>query len=89
MHEGEVALENFHLNNCCGKSYSGPIHLTHKIEMKDIHCNDRHPSMDDGAQETIWLMTCAPLAVLEDLKVLIREGFFKICPPPWNRLKRV
>ena len=26
------------------------------------------------------MMTCAPLAVPEDLKVLIKEGLSKICP---------
>jgi hypothetical protein len=30
-------------------------------------------------------MTCSPLTVPEDLKVLIREGISKIClPPPGN-----
>ncbi len=27
------------------------------------------------------MMTCTPLSALEDLKVLIREGLTKICPP--------
>ncbi len=27
------------------------------------------------------MMTCAPLTAPEDLKVLIKEGLIKICPP--------
>ena len=37
--------------------------------------------MEIGAQDTIWMMTCAPMSAPEDLKVLIKEALIKICPP--------
>ena len=46
-----------------------------------VQCNGLHPSLDPGKQTTIWMMTCAPLTVLEDLKVLLKEGLSKLCPP--------
>jgi hypothetical protein len=48
--------------------------------VKAVHCNGRHPCLEDGEQDTIWIMTCSPLISPEDLKVLIREGISKICP---------
>ena len=32
-------------------------------------------------QTTIWLVTCAPLTFPEDLKLLLKEGLAKLCPP--------
>jgi hypothetical protein len=40
-----------------------------------------HPSLDLGEQTIIWMITCAPLTVIEDLKVLLKEGLLKLCPP--------
>ena len=40
-----------------------------------------HPSLDDGQQNVIWMMTCAPLTFPEDFKLLLKEGLAKLCPP--------
>ena len=80
VQEEEAALDITHMGRCVGKSYSGHIRLTPDLEVKAMHCHGRHPCMEDGAQDTIWMMTCAPLTSSEDLKVLIREGISKICP---------
>ena len=70
-----------HLNCCGGKSYSGPIPLAPKIEVNAIHCNGRHLTLLACSESTIWMMTCSTLAYLEDLKIFIREGISKLCPP--------
>ncbi len=58
-----------HLHCCEGKSYSGPISLSPEIQVNAVHCNGRHPSH------------VATLTHPEDLKILIREGIAKLCPP--------
>jgi hypothetical protein len=40
-----------------------------------------HPSLDPEEQTTICMMTSAPLTVLEDLKILLKKGLSKLCPP--------
>ncbi len=40
-----------------------------------------HPSLDSGQQIVIWMMICAPLTFPEDLKLLLKEGLAKLCPP--------
>jgi hypothetical protein len=45
-----------------------------------MHCNGLHPDLDPGYQTTIWIMTCAPLTFLEDLKLSLKEGLAKLCP---------
>jgi hypothetical protein len=69
-----------HLGALHGKSYSGPIRLSLEIMTKAVHCNGQHPSLEHGEHTTLWMMTCAPLAVPEDLKVLVREGLSKSAP---------
>ena len=64
-----------------GKSYTGAIQITPQVSVKAIRCNGLHPCMEIGAQDTIWMMTCAPMSVSEDLKVLIKKALIKICPP--------
>ena len=46
-----------------------------------VHCNGLHPSLEPGEQTTIWLMTCTPLTFPEDLKLFLKEGLAKLCPP--------
>ena len=77
----ETTLGIAHLGICEGKSCSGPICLTPDITVHAVYCNDMHPSLDHGEQTTIWMITCAPLTVLEVLKVLLREGMSELCPP--------
>ena len=48
--------------------------------MQAVHCNGLHPGLDLGEQTVIWMMTCAPLAFPEDLKLLRKEGLAEICP---------
>ena len=33
------------------------------------------------SESTMWMMTCFTLTYHEDLKILIREGIAKLCPP--------
>ncbi len=79
--EGEYNKGIAHYHFCEGKSYSGLIQLTPDVTVNAIHCNGRHPSIADDGQLVIWMMTCAPLAQPEDLKLLLREGIAKLCPP--------
>jgi hypothetical protein len=51
------------------------------ISIRAIHCNGRHPSLPEGDQDIIYMMTCSPLSTHEDLKVLKREGIAKLCLP--------
>jgi hypothetical protein len=78
---GETTLGIAHLGTCQGKSYSGPIRLIPEITVHAVQCNDMHPRLDLGEQTIILRMTCAPLAVHEDIKVLLKEGLSKLCPP--------
>ncbi len=80
MQEGENTFDIAQLRACQGKSYSGLIKLTREISVHAVHCNGLHPSLDPGHQSTIWMMTCAPLAFPEDLKLLLGEGMAKLCP---------
>ena len=79
-HEGETALGISHIGRCHGKSYSGQLPLTADLQIIAVHSNGRHSGLDEGDHAVILLMTCTPLTVPEDLKVLIREGISKICP---------
>jgi hypothetical protein len=79
---GETTMGIAHLGTCQGKSYSGPIRLNLEIMLHAAHCNNGlHPSLDPVEQTIMWIMTCAPLTVHEDLKVLLKEGLSKLCPP--------
>ncbi len=49
--------------------------------MQVVHCNGMHPSLDSGGHAVILMMTCAPLTFPEDLKLLLKEGLAKLCPP--------
>ena len=69
---------------CCeGKSYSAPLIVHPNTLDRAILCNCRHPSLPEGDQDVIYLMTCSFLCTPEDLKVLIREGISKLCPRHW------
>ena len=48
--------------------------------MKTVHCNGLHPGLEEEEPIVIWMMTCAPVAFSENLKVLLREGISKTCP---------
>ena len=79
--EGESTMGLTYLNCCGGKSYSGPIPLTSDIQVNAVHRNGRHPSLVAKTEPTIWMMTCSTLTHPEDLKILIKEGIAKLCPP--------
>jgi len=70
-----------HLRCCEWKSYSGLLIVHPDTPICTVHCNGRHPSLPEDDQAVIYLMTCTPLSAPEDLKVLIRAGIFKLCPP--------
>jgi len=70
-----------HLRCCEEKSYSGPLTVHPDTFVRAVHCNGCHPSLPEGDQDVIYLMTCAPLSAPEEFKVLIREGISKLCPP--------
>ena len=70
-----------HLRCCEGKSYSCPLIVHPDTSVRAVHCNGRQPSLPEGDQYVIYLMTCTPLSAPKDLKVLIREGISKLCPP--------
>ena len=80
LQAGEKALIIAHLRCCDGKSYSGSLVVHPNIPVRALHCNGRHPSLLEGDQEFIYMMTGTPLTAPEDLKVLIREGIAKLCP---------
>jgi hypothetical protein len=81
IHAGERSVGISHLHVCEGKSYSAPLILQPDASVRTVHCNARHPSLPKGDQDVIYLMSCSPLSAPEDLKVLIREGISKLCPP--------
>jgi len=81
LHEGEDTLGIAHYRLCDGKSYSRLIQLTSEVAVNAIHCNGRHPSIDGDEQLVIRMMTTFLLAHPEDLKLLLREGIEKLCPP--------
>ena len=58
-----------------------PSSCTRTPPARAVRCNGRNPSLPEGDQDIIYLMTCTPLSAPEDLKVLIREGVSKLCPP--------
>ena len=70
-----------HLRCFEGKSYSGRLIVHPAVPVRAIHYNGRHPANPDGDQDLIYLMTCTSLSSPEDVKVLIREGISKLCPP--------
>jgi len=78
---GETTLGIAHMGTCQVEFYSGPIRLTPEIMVHAVHCSGLNPSLDPREQTTIWMMTCAPITVHEDLKVLLRKGLSKLCPP--------
>jgi hypothetical protein len=79
--KGEKSLGISHLRSCEGKSYSGPLIVYPDILVRANHCNCRQPILPQVDQDVIYMKTCTPLYAPEDLKVLIREGLTKICPP--------
>ena len=81
LQDGEDTMGIAHYRCCGGKSYSRLIQLTSEVAVNAIHCNRRHPSIDGDGQLNIWMMTSFPLAQPEDLKLLLREGIEKLCPP--------
>ena len=74
-------MEIAQLRYCEGQSYSGPLIVHPDTIVRAVHCNGRHPSLPEGDQDVIYLMPCTPLSATEELKVLIREGIPKLCPP--------
>ena len=78
---GETNLGIAHLRACQGKSYSGHIRLTPKIMAHAVRCDGLLPSLEPGEHTTILMMTCAPLTVPEDLKLLLKEGLAKLHSP--------
>ena len=70
-----------HRRCCEGKSYSGPLIVHPDTRVRAVNCNGRHPSLLEGDQDVIYLMTCTHLSAPKDLKVLICEGISKLCPP--------
>ena len=49
--------------------------------MHAVYCNGLHPNFDSGQHAVIRMMTCASLTFPEDLKLLLKEGLAKFCPP--------
>ena len=49
--------------------------------VRAVHCNGRHPSLPEGDQDVIYLMTYTPLSAPEDMKFLIRDVISKLRPP--------
>ena len=78
---GETTLGIAYPNAHQGKSYSGPIRLIPEITVQAVHYNGVHPSLDPEEQTTIWMMICDPLTFPENLKLLLKEGLAKLCPP--------
>ena len=78
---GERSLEISRLRCCEGKSYSGLSLVQPDIHIRAIHYNGRHPSFPEGDQDIIYMMTCSPLLAPKGLKVILREGISKLCPP--------
>ena len=79
--EGTKAFGISDMGCCAGKSYTGAIQINPKVPVRVLHRNGLYPCLEVGAQDTIWMMTCASLTSREDLKVLVKEGLIKICPP--------
>jgi hypothetical protein len=63
------------------KLYSGTLFIQSDTYVRAIHCNGRHHSLPEGDQDVVYMVTCFPFSAHEDLKVLIREDIYKLCPP--------
>jgi len=81
IRKGEKFLGIAHLRWCEGKSYSGPLIVHPDTLVRAVHCNGRHPSLPEGDQDVIYLMTYTPLSAPEDMKFLIRDVISKLRPP--------
>ncbi len=78
---GERGLGIANLRCYEGKSYSSPLLAHPDIPIRVIHCNGRPPNLSEGDHDILYLMTCSLLSTPVYLKVIIREGISKLCPP--------